>query len=616
MKILKIVVLFVLSVGISFSTGVALAAEQAEKPDVRLLIDISGSMKQNDPNNLRIPALQLVTNLMPQGADAGVWAFGKYVNMMVKLSPVDEKWQIQATQTANKINSAGLFTNIGGVLERASYGWTRPDASEKRSMILLTDGMVDISKDPAVNAKERERILNQVLPKLVQANVAIHTIALSQNADHDLLKALSSQTDGWYQAVENADDLQRVFLKIFEQSAARDSLPLTDNQFKVDSSIEEMTLLVFKKSSSDKSKLVTPDGAVIQDASADGKVRWFSTQGYDLITVKAPQVGDWRIDADIDPDNRVMVVSNLKLQVSDVPNNLLAGEAIDYQVTLLEDGQPIDRQDFLDLVNAQLIQKKQGSTNRLAMFFDSGKSQFKQNFFTDSFEGVLDLTLEVKSPTFERTRNHAVNIYGSPLIHDVLVSNEESQPHQVSFIVRDDIVKSETLIVNATVTAPDQEKRYLVLDDLNKPIEIPVFPAGGDFSIGLDIKGQSILGREFTVTPEPIVFSTLPTPAYLAAQVPEEPDVEEPVIEEPATDEASDSAEEETQDAAPETEEPVIEEPQEPQTDWTMWLYIGLGINIVLIVLGIFAWKVIKKKKQQGTTQLTDELGIEEDSDE
>ena len=29
--------------------------------DIRVLIDVSGSMKQTDPNNLRIPALQVLT---------------------------------------------------------------------------------------------------------------------------------------------------------------------------------------------------------------------------------------------------------------------------------------------------------------------------------------------------------------------------------------------------------------------------------------------------------------------------------------------------------------------------------------------------------------------------
>ena len=38
----------------------AAALESGPKPDVRLLIDISGSMRDSDPENLRAPALDLI----------------------------------------------------------------------------------------------------------------------------------------------------------------------------------------------------------------------------------------------------------------------------------------------------------------------------------------------------------------------------------------------------------------------------------------------------------------------------------------------------------------------------------------------------------------------------
>ncbi|TQV82982.1 VWA domain-containing protein [Aliikangiella coralliicola] len=618
MRILKILVLSLATVTWTSIVMAAQSVASNAKPDVRLLIDISGSMKKNDPNNLRVPALQLVTNLLPQGSEAGVWAFGRYVNMMVRLAPVDAQWQENATKSATKINSAGLYTNIGGVLEKASYGWSKPNPSEKRSLILLTDGMVDISKDPKVNAKERERILNQILPKLVNAKVSIHTIALSKNADHELLKTLSTQTDGWYQAVESAEELQKVFLKIFEQSAARDSLPLTDNNFNVDASIEEMTLLVFKQDPLEKVRLVAPDKSVIEDASPDGSVRWFTTAGYDLVTVKSPAPGAWQIDAKVDPDNRVMVVSKLGLDVAPVPNNLLAGEAINYQVGLLEDGKPITKPDFLSLVEARLVQSKQGQTSRLAMFYDSGNHQFKQNFFTDSFEGVLQLTLEVKSPTFERTRNHAINIYGSPLQHQVEISDQETKPHAIHFTVRDDIVQSESLKVNATVTQPDGEKQYMALEDFDQPIELRVSPAGGDYAIALDIKGKSIVGRDFSVSPEPIVFSTSPTPSYLLSQQakPQEEEVKEVVEEPDAPAEEEKKPEEEEEKPAEPTEEAVEQPEPEEEVDWTFWLIVGGGANLILIILGFFGWRFIKKKGQHSSALLANELGVEDDDDD
>ena len=56
--------------------------------------------------------------------------------------------------------------------------------------ILLTDGMVDIDKDPEKNRAEWRRIVDDLMPKLKDAGVRVHTIALSKNADKDLMDRL------------------------------------------------------------------------------------------------------------------------------------------------------------------------------------------------------------------------------------------------------------------------------------------------------------------------------------------------------------------------------------------------------------------------------------------
>ncbi|MCF6192910.1 MAG: VWA domain-containing protein [Kangiellaceae bacterium] len=589
------------------------AAAEKSKADVRLLIDISGSMKKNDPKNLRIPALQLVTNLLPKGADAGVWAFGKQVNMMVPLATVDSAWQIKATNIANKINSRGLFTNIGNVLEKASYGWIRPSKTEKRSFVLLTDGMVDISKDPAVNAKERKRILEVVLPKLKKAGVAIHTIALSQNADHELLKQLSTQTDGWYQAVDNAEELQRVFLKIFEQAAQRDNLPIKDNLFSVDKSIDEMTVLIFKKDTND-ANLISPSGKYYNNQLSSPALRWFSTDGYDLVTIQKPETGKWKIDANVDPDNRVMVVSKLGMSISELPNNLLAGEAIAYEMKLLEDGKVIDNSDFLSLVDAKLVQNKDGQESTLAMFFDSGNHAFKQSFFTDSFEGELKLQLQVTSPTFERERSHAINIYGSPLMVKVVISDDNKSPHEIQLTVRDDIVDPVSLEVSAVISSPNQEKQFVSLKDLSNPLELPADMAGGDYEIKLKISGKSILGRAFSVSPAAIKFSG----KSLEQELKGTPPATEKVILEGKKEEAKEPVEKEVVPQEAPTEEitePTVESEAEPESEIN-WVYVGIGANVLLAIVGFFVWRTIKKRNSKAASSMGDELGLGDDDDD
>lgn len=63
------------------------------KPDVRLLIDISGSMKDSDPDNLRAPALDLIVRLLPEGSKAGVWSFGHEVQLLVEHRVIDDAWR-------------------------------------------------------------------------------------------------------------------------------------------------------------------------------------------------------------------------------------------------------------------------------------------------------------------------------------------------------------------------------------------------------------------------------------------------------------------------------------------------------------------------------------------
>src|SRR3990167_319239 len=134
---------------------------QEAPADIRLLIDISGSMKKNDPANLRIPAVNLMTELVPDGSKAGIWTFGQSVNNLVRHQSVDDKWRSYAKNEAKKINSVAMFTNIGAVLERASDDFGGDRRFDNTHFILLTDGMVDIDKNPAKNSSERERILGE-----------------------------------------------------------------------------------------------------------------------------------------------------------------------------------------------------------------------------------------------------------------------------------------------------------------------------------------------------------------------------------------------------------------------------------------------------------------------
>ena len=267
----------------------------AEVADVRVLIDVSGSMKKNDPANLRRPALRLLVGLLPKDSRAAVWTFGEYVNQQIPLGKVDNGWKERARDSAGKIHSRGLFTDIEKVLRRSTDDWKKPESKYIRHLVLLTDGMVDISKSVLKNAASRRRIVSDILPRLKKLGVKVHSIALSQKADHRLLEKLSGETDGWYEQVNDADRLKRIFLRIFEKVAKPDTVPLKDNKFRIDKSVKEATLLVFRSDDSEPTKILMPDGSSFCSDDPPEGVSWHRDDGYDLLTLSNPAAGGWQI---------------------------------------------------------------------------------------------------------------------------------------------------------------------------------------------------------------------------------------------------------------------------------------------------------------------------------
>lgn len=484
------------------------AAPSDAQSDVRILIDVSGSMKKNDPNNLRSPALRLVVGLLPDGATSGVWTFAKFVNMLVPVREVSEQWKINAENKSTHIHSRGLFTNIEQVLNKAT-NYKQASSNDRRSVILLSDGLVDISKDDKINQQSRQRILDDILPRLKAANVAVHTVALSEHADHELLRAISLATDGWYEQVNDAAQLQRIFLHLFEKAAQRDTVPLSDNYFKIDDSVSEITLLVFRLTDSKPTELVLPDQSRMTRVDENDTIRWHHEDNFDLITIDNPISGKWHIDADLDPDNRVMVVTDLKLTTTDLPNNILIGESFDFDASLTEKGQVIERQDFLSLVDAQLKEESESAEAVNTSLNSMQKKGLYQTRVGDLFQpGRNDVVITLKSETFERQRRQSVNVIEMPFNITVeQLTESETRSHRLTIKPDFNFIKDEPLTIAALLSAEDgSEWSYEVLKNSNAQWRLTLadLNEGEKYTLALQIRGETVKGRSLFLQPDPI----------------------------------------------------------------------------------------------------------------
>lgn len=532
----------------------------AEEPvsDVRILIDVSGSMKKNDPKNLRSPALEMIVGLLPEQSKAGVWTFAKYVNMLVPHKEVTQPWREQANKQTTKIHSKGLFTDIEQVLKKSTANQTKPNKQVRRSVILLSDGLVDIAKEEQPSIESRNRILSEVVPRFKEANITVHTIALSKDSDQALLREIVLQTDGWYEQVDDADQLQRVFLHLFEKAAQRDTVPVTENQFKIDDSVTEMTILAFRKANAKPTTLLKPDQSRIDSLTKADNIRWQSSEtGYDLITVSQPQSGQWVIEAEFDPDNRVMILTDLQLKTSELPNNILIGETFDFDVSLANHDEQINQTRFLDLVNAKVTHENEVSE---IVEEDLNPKRNKGMYRTqvgETFQpGRNDVVTTITSATFERQRRQSINVVEMPFTIDTeQLSDQETRTHRITLEPDTSLINNDKTVIAAMLSAEDgSEWSYDVMKtpDNKWQLTLAELEPQQVYKINMQIKSETLKGRPLFLQPNEIsledeqIIEVVPD---LTEQVSEELSLLEGVEEELPTDPEQEATQSEAEEA-------------------------------------------------------------------
>ncbi|WP_028669883.1 VWA domain-containing protein [Saccharospirillum impatiens] len=283
---------------------------EAAASDVRILIDISGSMRDTDPQNRRTPAINLLIDAIPGDATAGIWSFGRYVNLLVPHDPVNAQWRAQARTRVAELRAIAQRTNLGAALDDAAYDFGFSTYSPPTDVILITDGQVDIAPNSDVNRVERDRILDTVIPRFAAAGARIHTLALGSAADAGLLEQMANQTGGVFAEVQQPSEMQSFIIRVLNSVRPGNELPFDGREFRVDAQVTELTALVMHDDG--QVELRQPNGT-LNSVSSPGSQRWQAGQGYTLISIDTPPAGRWEVLGDINDDSSIQVVSDVNL---------------------------------------------------------------------------------------------------------------------------------------------------------------------------------------------------------------------------------------------------------------------------------------------------------------
>ncbi|MBF0474112.1 MAG: VWA domain-containing protein [Nitrospirae bacterium] len=381
--------------------------------DVVVVLDSSGSMKHTDPFNLRLPAARLFVSLLGADDRAAIESFNTKSDILIPLTMVKEAGNLDKLVNAiNKVPSTGLWTNIYDALDMAYVLLDkniRPNS--KPIVILMSDGKMDTS-DAAMDAKLTDTLKTTLLQKYKDRGIVIYTMAFSDESDKELLEYIAKATNGLFYVDLTSDNLHMRFTSIFENLKSPDMLPMQDNSFLVDKSIEEVTIIANKATPLTKITLVSPTKKMYTANAKPETIKWSESDKFDMMTLTAPEAGRWNIKFSTEKGNKAYIVTNLKLQTDFNNQYVKLNEVITVNSWLLKDKKIVTEPEILSKITMGLeLTLPDGKTDHIALF-DNGEGADKVKN-DGKYAGVIkpavagQYTLKVKAAgsTFERSQS-------------------------------------------------------------------------------------------------------------------------------------------------------------------------------------------------------------------
>lgn len=348
-KKLKITLVAISCILLIFKS-VSTAQEKLEM-DVLLIMDSSGSMKKTDPQTLRIPAAKMFTSLLDKDDRVGVVSFsdkGYALSLLTSLNR--KKGRDKLFKALDKISSNGFYTNLHDAFQKGLKVLMYDRKKGRRKIaILMSDGEMDVGS-PDKDKKLTEQLKSKLLKEFKEKAIKVYTIAFTKNADIRLLREVSKATGGKSYAALSERDFPIIFTDIFESLKSPEMLPLDNNMFLVDDSIREVTIVVSKDSLNTNVLLEAPNGKKLSSMKKDN-ARWFVSQDFDMITLKNPDPGRWKIQFSTGKGNKAYIVTNITMMTNFKNTRIFSGEPADINVWFEKDEKVIEMDEILNHVD-------------------------------------------------------------------------------------------------------------------------------------------------------------------------------------------------------------------------------------------------------------------------
>ncbi len=545
-------------------------------PDVRLLLDVSGSMRSYDPRNLRSDAVSLLVRALPDEGRGGIWVFANATVPVVEHGQTDLFWKRLASIHTRDLDSRGSRSNLPAAIEAATWDIAEP-SDFTRHIVLLSDGRIDISANEAENTEARRHFLDSTLPKLAASDIRVHSIVLSDNADSSLLRQLSEATGGHFLHASSGKALAGHVQKVLNRTAKPAYLPVDGQSFVVDAGLGELT--IYRRGDERGLVLIDPNGKRHTRASPGVQVRWHDAKGFDVLTLDRPMPGRWHFEGEL--DGGVMAFTDVAIKATDVPATLFPGDLNHVDFMLFSGGAAIVEDTFLSALEPRAV--LQGERSDEPLFIDyMGGGVFRAHMLDVVRAGPYVLRLSLSGRTLSR---------------ETVVPFDLANPVRIRVAPDGDkaVVWAELMNASVDYSAMTVAAQVRKVPGPKRLIPAQAFPAGhwavsldersGNVEVGFSFVGNFLNQKDFELKTSPVKVR-LPVAeeqVYVfdkrGKAVPEPEPLPEP---EPAP--ASEPAQKIVIDASDQAVLPDDQTVEEPQLTLPIWFAGAVG-GVVLLLL-------------------------------
>lgn len=407
-------------------------------------------------------------------------------------------------------------------------------------------------------------------------------------------------------------------VKYYEQDDVTNRIPYFDNRFRLDANLEEITLLFYRRRGTPPIILVRPDGSKLKITNLPkDKVEWYDDKTYDMIRIINPMPGPWQAVGEILPNSKIMVVSDVTLEVEPLAEVLLSGETLKVKGQIFNKEKVVDDPLFSDVINLDVdffstnnlaFDNFGAETVQLGSFRDDGydlDEYARDGIFTAEF--ALDFSAGEWVPVYRvimpmairELRQKPVIVRNNPISLAIETTIDPLEQHELTIHIENEFVDEDSLVFQGKITFPDRQSEPFAImegEGITRVKQIG-YTEPGLHKIALNAFGKTIHGREFRLVVPEFTFNVEREDGPLVPTV----DNQETVEDSQSLSEAKKLAQKVADEQAKfelELEQAKLAQREKIAAEEKRNLYIILGSNLIIIVAAAIGILIIRRKKR------------------